>query len=191
MVGLLVALGLSSTASAGGATRYPIITVDTGCVDGQGVIEVTLLDGSYVATYNVTIDDVKVGTNLGAGTYAYSPYAAGNHHVVITYTKPGLPDGVNDDTWTVEDCGPPPSTTAAPTTEAPTTSAPTTATPTTATPTTTAAGSGAVAPTTVPPSVAPALPATGQASGNVALIAALLTALGGALLFIVTQARRA
>ncbi len=165
VVGVLVALGLSSPASAGNTVQPPQIAVATGCVDGQGVITVTIVDGTLVGTYDVLIDDSFAGQNLGQGTYDFSPYAAGDHLVDVYIVEDPTP--VYSDTWTVGDCS--------------------VATTTTAVPTTSAAGSGAAVPTTA----AAALPATGQASRSIALIALLLTALGGALLFIVAQARRA
>jgi LPXTG-motif cell wall-anchored protein len=191
VVGLLVAFGSSSPASAGETVQLPQTSVDTGCADGQGVITITLIDGTYASTYSITIDNVIVGASLSEGEYSYKPYAAGDHEVEIKYSTADYPTahGVDDDTWTVEDCGPLPSTTAAPVTAAPAVAAPATAAPATAAPAT--AAPTTVAPTTVPPSAAPALPATGQASTNIALTAVLLTVLGGAMLFVVTRARRA
>ena len=184
--GVLIALGLASPASAGDQAVDPSTSVNTDCVDGVGTITVTLIDGSYPVTYDIIIDSVLVGDGVPEGTYSYKPYAAGDYDVTIKYDTLTRPV-VNDDTWTVDDCGPvPPESTVAPTTAAPTTAAPTTAAPTTAAPTTTASGSGAVVPT----SAAPVLPATGRPSGDLAAAAVMFSAIGGGLLLIVRRTRR-
>jgi hypothetical protein len=188
---VLVALGLASPVRAGDSIRIPTYSVGAACVDDDGVITVVLLDGTFPATYDITIAGVLVGAGLAEGTYEYSSYAAGDYEVKLEFTTGDDASQVLDiDTWTVRAPCAGTTTTAAPTTAAPTTAAPTTAAPTTAAPST-APDSGAASSTTSSPSAAPTLPVTGQPSGGIAQAAVLLTVLGGALLLVVRQARRA
>ncbi len=127
----------------------------------------------------------------GAGTNTVTcPYANGSYPLVLDFvitvpagaTAPASWNVIATETATgasalqVLTIQAPPSTTAAPTTAAPTTAAPTTAAPTTAAPTTAVGG----VPATTAPGSGATLPATGDETLWIALVAIAAIATGGA-----------